>query len=68
MIRSDRYKLIAYPKVHEIQLFDMQNDPYETTNLQADPQYKKIRQELFKELQILQKKHNDTLDLSSFMK
>ena len=68
MVRSDRYKLILYPKVHEIQLFDMQNDPYETTNLQADPHYKKIKKKLLKELPVLQKKYNDTLDLSSFMK
>lgn len=67
MVRSDRYKLIVYPQVHRTQLFDMQNDPYETTDLQADPDYKKIKQELLKELFVLQKQYNDTLNLHSFM-
>ena len=36
-IRDDRWKLIRYPQVDRTQLFDLQNDPAETTNLAADP-------------------------------
>ena len=38
-IRDDRWKLIRYPQVDRTQLFDLQNDPAETTNLAADPQH-----------------------------
>ncbi|MCC2671434.1 MAG: Arylsulfatase, partial [Armatimonadetes bacterium] len=32
-VRDDRWKLIGYPKVGHLQLFDLKNDPNETTNL-----------------------------------
>ena len=32
-VRDDRWKLIAYPKIGHLQLFDLHADPYETTNL-----------------------------------
>ncbi len=32
-VRGDRWKLIRYPKVDKTQLFDLQHDPDETTNL-----------------------------------
>jgi arylsulfatase A-like enzyme len=32
-IRDDRWKLILYPEVDRVQLFDLQVDPFETTNL-----------------------------------
>jgi len=38
-IRDDRWKLIRYPQVDRTQLFDLQNDPAETTNLAADPKH-----------------------------
>jgi arylsulfatase A-like enzyme len=37
-IRDDRWKLIRYPQVDKTQLFDLQNDPEETTNLAAAPE------------------------------
>lgn len=67
MIRSDRYKLIIYPEVREIQLFDMWNDPYEMKNLQADSKYKQIKKKLLKSLLVQQKKYNDSLDISFFI-
>lgn len=39
MARTERYKLIRYPKVNQVQLFDLQNDPWEKTNLAGDPKY-----------------------------
>ncbi|MDX2034723.1 MAG: sulfatase-like hydrolase/transferase [Blastocatellia bacterium] len=32
-VRDDRWKLIAFPKVGHLQLFDLRTDPHETTNL-----------------------------------
>ena len=45
MVRGRRYKLLLcnrYPSL----LFDLQNDPYELTNLYDDPQYAQIQREL----------------------
>ena len=36
-VRDQRWKLIVYPKVHEIQLFDLRNDPGEMHDLAEDP-------------------------------
>ena len=32
-VRDERWKLIAYPKIGHLQLFDLHADPNETTNL-----------------------------------
>ena len=45
MIRTLRYKYIAYAEDPVDQLFDMQNDPGETKNLSADPEYAPVVQE-----------------------
>jgi len=33
MIRNDRFKLIEYPAIGRVQLFDLKNDPYERNDL-----------------------------------
>lgn len=38
-IRDDRWKLIRYPQVDRTQLFDLQSDPEETTDLAGKPEY-----------------------------
>jgi arylsulfatase A-like enzyme len=38
-VRDDRWKLIRYPQVDKTQLFDLQTDPYEITNLAYRPEY-----------------------------
>jgi arylsulfatase A-like enzyme len=35
-VRDDRWKLIVYPKINKVQLFDLQADPHETKDLSAD--------------------------------
>jgi arylsulfatase A-like enzyme len=37
-IRDDRWKLIAYPKIQHLQLFDLEQDPNETRNLIDEPE------------------------------
>ena len=34
-IRDDRWKLIRYPRINKTQLFDLQEDPFETNDLSA---------------------------------
>ncbi len=38
-VREDRWKLIAFPKIGHLQLFDLQADPHETTNLIDRPEH-----------------------------
>jgi len=38
-IRDDRWKLIRYPQINKTQLFDVQNDPHELTNLADQPEH-----------------------------
>ena len=38
-VRNDRWKLIRYPLVDKTQLFDLQTDPLETTNLAGVPEH-----------------------------
>ncbi len=35
--RDERWKLIQYPEINRTQLFDLQSDPHEITNLAASP-------------------------------
>jgi arylsulfatase A-like enzyme len=45
-IRDDRWKLIVYPGLERIQLFDLASDPYETENLEKDLTYSHHHQRL----------------------
>lgn len=65
MVRTERYKLIIYPKVQQVQLFDLKNDPNELKNLAADPKMAGIRKRLEKRLRELQKDVGDTFDLDA---
>ena len=41
-VRTDRYKLMFFPRSREWQLFDLQTDPQEMRSLHEDPAYAKI--------------------------
>lgn len=64
MVRTDRYKLIVYPKANKVLLFDMENDPYEMHDLAENPEFGGIRSDLIKELEKLQRQYHDPLKLS----
>ncbi|RLD73388.1 MAG: sulfatase [Bacteroidetes bacterium] len=64
MIRSDDYKLIIYPQIKMVQLFDLENDPNEMTNLATDKIHQKIKIDLFKKLVQKQKELGDYLVLN----
>ena len=63
MVRTDRYKLIRYPHVGKVQLFDVRDDPWETHNLADEPAYAAVVERLTRRLKELQKTAGDTLDL-----
>lgn len=64
MIRKDGFKLIVYPKLNKILLFDMKSDPEEMHDLAALPEHREKVSTMFEELLELQKQMNDPLDIS----
>jgi len=66
-VRSKKYKLIIYPELKYAQFFDLENDPWEITNLFYLNQYKNIANEFFKQMQILQLNFSDELVLPDFL-
>ena len=65
MIRKDNFKLLVYPKIEKVLLFDLENDPLEMIDLAEDKEYNDKVDILFKSLIDLQRTMNDTLDLQS---
>lgn len=65
MIRKDEYKLVIYPKIKKILLFDLKNDPLEQYDISNEFQYKNTVKNLFESLILLQRKYKDSLDLYS---
>jgi len=64
MVIEDDWKLIVYPDVPVLRLYNLAEDPLEVHDLAEDPdQAPRIRQ-LFARLQALQKELDDPLDLS----
>lgn len=63
MIRKDGFKLMVYPKLKKILLFDMVNDPEEMYDLADEEKYQKKIDMLFTDLVQLQKELNDPLDI-----
>ena len=64
-IRDERWKLIVYPKISHIQLFDLQKDPQETTNLIDRREYSAHVRRLLRLMKQWQAKVGDKLDLPS---
>ncbi len=68
MIRKDGFKLLVYPKLNKVLLFDLKNDPEETNDLANLPEYQEKIDAMFEELLELQEQLNDTLDISKVRK
>jgi arylsulfatase A-like enzyme len=62
-VRDDRWKLIRYPQVNVTQLFDLQTDPDEITNLADQPEQAERIKSLTTEMQRWQKSLGDTTPL-----
>lgn len=63
MVTKKGFKLIVYPEVPRILLFDLRNDPEELHDLANDPAYRETLRDLFSELLRFQAEMGDTLDL-----
>jgi len=64
-IRQDRWKLIRYPQVDRTQLFDLQTDPHEMTNLADRPEYADTRTQLSRQLQQMMHSAGDSTPWTS---
>jgi len=64
MIRKDGFKLLVYPEIDKVLLFDMDNDAHEMNDLADNPEYADKVKTLFADLLELQKTMDDKLDLS----
>lgn len=64
MIRKDGYKLMVYPRIDKILLFDLEKDPKEIHNLADIPEYSEKVKGLFKDLIDLQQAMGDELNLT----
>lgn len=63
-IRTDEYKLIAYPKAKKLRLYNVQNDPLEKNDLAGDEAMKSIVEDLLQQLGELQVQMNDKVSLA----
>ena len=64
MIRKEGYKLIVYPRIDKVLLFDLKEDPNEINNLADTPEYAEKVESLFNDLIDLQQTMGDKLDLA----
>jgi arylsulfatase A-like enzyme len=62
-VRTTRHKLIVYPKAHQVQLFDLAEDPWETKNLADAPALADVKRDLWARLRSFQKELGDPLVL-----
>jgi len=66
MVRTDKYKMIIYPKAKMIRIFDVLNDPNEMNDLAEDASYESVKKDLIEKFKKQQKIMNDPLDLHPF--
>lgn len=66
MIRKGDMKLIVYPHAKRLRLYDLKADPQELDDLSGNPEHWKTIRSLYKQLIVLQKDMDDTLDLKRY--
>ncbi len=66
MVKSHDYKMIIYPNVDVVRLYDLRKDPNELNDLASNPKYKKRMLSLFEELKKLQSEVGDPLDVTPY--
>lgn len=68
MLRTDQHKLIVYPKLDKLLLFDLEIDPEELRDRSADPAYQSVKRELMDLLYKQQLELKDPLGAFDFSK
>ncbi len=64
-VATDRYKLMHfYYDIDEWEMYDLENDPSELTNVYDDPAYASVREELHQRLQELRDEYGDSDELN----
>jgi arylsulfatase A-like enzyme len=64
MVRSEGYKLIVYPSMSKVLLFDLKNDPQEMRDIAGETSSKPVMKRLKQKLLNQQRMLGDTLDLT----
>lgn len=67
-VRDERWKLIAYPEISHLQLFDLQADPDERRNLIAAPEHRGEVRRLLALMKDWQTRSGDTLEVPTASK
>ncbi len=65
MIRANGFKLIVYPRIKTMRLYDLSNDPLELNDLADNKDYSEVKMKLYNQLLQLQKEMDDPLDLET---
>lgn len=65
MVRSDRWKLIHYPKIAKYQLFDLAEDPHERNDQAGNPAHADVQNRLRLRLEAWQHEIGDPLALGN---
>jgi arylsulfatase A-like enzyme len=60
---TDRWKLIRYPKIDHMQLFDLDNDPHETRNLVNESENVERVLQMIEQMRASQKQFGDNAPL-----
>lgn len=63
MARTKTHKIIVYPQIQRVQVFDLVNDPWEIHDLSADPAAAGIRAQLMARLKEFQVQLGDKLNM-----
>lgn len=66
MVRTNDFKLIIYPELRVIRLYNIAEDPEEMIDIADNPEYEQVIKDLAHRLKRQQEYMDDTLDLSKF--
>lgn len=61
-VRTKQHKLIVYPQIRKVQIFDIEKDPWERNDVSADPAYAQTRTDLLARLRQFQQDLGDKLN------
>jgi arylsulfatase A-like enzyme len=62
-VRTREHKLIVYPQIGRVQLFDLREDPWEVHDRSADAKFSTLKRDLMARLKQHQRELGDELDL-----